>query len=305
MTSFALPELHTEVRETALRFAREVLAKHAEPIDGGEPVPDAIAGQLAELGFWGIATDESRGGVGFDALAYALVIEALATGSPSVARRVAVHAGPALAGLARTDRDLEGLCGGEHFATFVAGLTPAPAEVYVTASGVATDATVETIDPMGHRGAGLARVTAGEVTPFATEGDDPIVWHDLGLAALALGSARAAMDAAMGYAKERKQFGRPIADFQAIQWKIADSLMAIEGAALLVHRAALSLDAADAAMARAATVRAGLVATDHALQIHGGYGYTREYPVERHLRSLRMVGGVDAARTSVAARLLL
>lgn len=302
MTSFALSELHTEVRDTALRFAREGLSKHAESIDGGEPIPDAIRSQLSELGFWGIATDEERGGVGFDALAYALVVEALASGSPSVARRVAVHAGPALAGLARTDRDLEALCGGEGFATYVDGLTPAPADVYVTPTGVAADAKVEAVDPMGHRGAGLARVTVGTVSPFGADGDEPAVWHDLGLAALALGSARAAMDAAVAYAKERKQFGRPIADFQAIQWKIADGVMAIDAAALLVHKAAISLDAADAAQARAVAVRAGLSATDHALQIHGGYGYTREYPVERHLRSVRMVGGVDAARVAVASR---
>ncbi len=303
MTSFVLPELHTEVRETALRFSREVLSKHAETIDAGEPVPPAISDQLAELGFWGIATDEERGGVGFDALAYVLVVEALATGAPSVARRVAVHAGPALAGLARTERDLEAFCGGDAFATFVSGLSPAPADAYVTATGVATGAQVDAVDTMGHRGAGLARVTPGDVTPFGAEGDDPAVWHDLGLAALALGSARAAMDAGIEYAKERKQFGRPIADFQAIQWKIADGVMAIDGAALLVHKAAFSLDAADAAQARAVAVRAGLSATDHALQIHGGYGYTREYPVERHLRSVRMVGGVDAARVTIAERL--
>lgn len=301
MTSFALPELHGEVRDTALRFAREVLSKYAEAIDGGEPVPEAIEGQLAELGFWGIATAEERGGIGLDALAYALVVEALAMGAPSVARRVAAHAGPALAGLARTDRDLEPFCGGEAFATYVDGLSPAPASVYVSEEGVAETATVEAVDPMGHRGAGLARIELGTVAPFAKDGQSPRVWHDLGMAAVALGSARAAMDAAIAYGKERKQFGRPITDFQAIQWKIADGVTAIDGAALLVHRAAQTLDPADAALARAVAVRAGLGATDHALQIHGGYGYTREYPVERHLRSVRMVGGVDAARVAVAA----
>ncbi len=304
MTSFALPELHTEVRDTALRFAREVLAKHAEAIDAGEPVPAAIQEQLAELGFWGIATAEERGGIGLDALAYALVVEALASGSPSVARRVAAHAGPALAGLARTDLDLEGFCAGERFATYVAGLSPAPAAAYVTEEGFADEAAVEAVDPMGHRGAGLARVAVASVTPFAQEGPSPRFWHDLGLAAIALGSARAAMAAAIAYGKERKQFGRPITDFQAIQWKIADGGMAIDGAELLVHKAATSHSATDAALARAVAVRAGLSATDHALQIHGGYGYTREYPVERHLRSVRMIGGVDAARVAVAAHCL-
>jgi len=304
MTRFALPELHVEVRQAALRFAREGLATHAEAIDGGEPIPETIRTQLAELGFWGIATAEDRGGIGLDALAYVLVVEALATGCPSVARRVAVHAGPALAGLARTGADLEPFCTGERFATYVAGLTPAPAAAYVTEGGVAETASVEPVDPMGHRGAGLARVSAEPLTPFAKDGPSPRVWHDLGLAAVALGSARAAMDAAIAYGKERKQFGRPLTDFQAIRWKIADGVLAIDAAELLVQRAATSLSATEAALARAMAVRAGLSATDDALQIHGGYGYTCEYPVERHLRSVRMVGGVDAARVAVAAERL-
>ena len=308
MTSFALPELHAEVRETALRFARQVLAPVAERIDGGAPIPESVAGQLAELGFWGLATDEERGGVGLDGLAYVLVVEALAGGSPSVARRLAAHAGPALAGLAHTGHDLEPFCAGEVYATFLPSahsLAPAPAALYVTPTGVADLANVALVDTMGHRGAGLARVQPPEVTPFEAELAAELgAWHDLGLAAIALGSGRAALDAAIAYAKERKQFGRAIAEFQAIQWKIADGATALDAAELLIRRAALSLDPAGAAAARAMAVRGGLEAADHALQIHGGYGYTREYPVERHLRSVRMAGDADAGRKTVAAAML-
>ena len=251
MTSFALPELHLEVRQTAQRFAREVLVPAADAIDEGGPIAGAVVQQLAELGFWGLATDEVRGGVGLDALAYVLVVEALTAGSPSVARRLATHAGPAMAGLERTARDLGAFCEGEALASYVpfpGALAPAPADVYVTPRGVSSEAAHEAVDPMGHRGAGLARVTVRD-----PEGDldAPLgAWDDLGSAAIALGSGRAAYAAAVAYAQEREQFGRPLAALQAIQWKIADSAMGLDIAELLLHRAASSLDPVHAATAR-------------------------------------------------------
>ncbi len=111
-------------------------------------------------------------------------------------------------------------------------------------------------------------------------------------AAIACGLGRAALSSAIAYAKEREQFGQPIAQFQAIQWKLADAATGLDGAALLVHDAAARLDAnrpASAAAARAlvfAGAKAAAAAHD-ALQIHGGYGYVSDFPVERHLRDAR------------------
>ena len=302
MTDFAIPELHEEIRQATARFAREVLTPAAPGIDEGGPIPAAVGGALAELGLWGLTAAEDRGGLGLDGLAYALVVEALAEGSPSVARRLATHAGPGLAGLSATDWDLDPYCAGEAFVSYVpapGALAVAPADAWVTPEGVGREATTEAVDPMGQRGAGLAKVEVGTVSGPA----HPAVraWDDLGAAALALGSGRAALRAAIAYAHERAQFGKPLAKFQAIQWKIADAATALDAAELLVHRAAVSLDAVHAATARTVAVRSGLEAADHALQIHRGYGFTREYPVEKHLRSVRMMATGDRGRVQVAA----
>jgi alkylation response protein AidB-like acyl-CoA dehydrogenase len=115
----------------------------------------------------------------------------------------------------------------------------------------------------------------------------------IAVGAQALGISRAALDAARAYAKERRQFGKPISDFQAIQNKLADMATQISAAELLVMRAASRKEAGksvtrEAAMAKLFSTEAAIFVTNEALQIFGGYGYTREYPVERHLRDARV-----------------
>jgi butyryl-CoA dehydrogenase len=115
----------------------------------------------------------------------------------------------------------------------------------------------------------------------------------IGVGAQAVGIAQAAFEAAVEYAKTREQFGAPISSFQAIQWMIADMATRIEAARLLVYQAALKKDAGErftkeAAMAKLfASEMAGFV-VDCALQIHGGYGYMKEYPIERYYRDARI-----------------
>jgi len=113
------------------------------------------------------------------------------------------------------------------------------------------------------------------------------------IAALAVGLGFGALEMAVRYAKERQQFGRPIADFQAIQWMLADSRVELDAALLLTRRAAVLSDsgkpyAKEASMAKLYASEAASRVCNRALQIHGGYGYTREFEVERHLRDAKL-----------------
>ena len=135
----------------------------------------------------------------------------------------------------------------------------------------------------------------------------------IGIAAQALGIAQAALDAATRYAQERKTFGRPIAELQAIQWMLADSATEVEAARLLTYRAARKKDSGDrysleASMAKLAASRTAVNVADRAVQVHGGYGYIREYPVERYYRDAKITElyeGTSEIQRLVIARNLL
>jgi alkylation response protein AidB-like acyl-CoA dehydrogenase len=133
------------------------------------------------------------------------------------------------------------------------------------------------------------------------------------IAAMALGLGEGALDMAVTYAKDRKQFAKPIADFQAIQWMLADSKTELEAAALLTYRAACLADSGkrysqEASMAKLYASEAASRACNRALQIHGGYGYTREFNVERHLRDAKICeigeGTSEVQRIVIAKHLL-
>jgi alkylation response protein AidB-like acyl-CoA dehydrogenase len=135
----------------------------------------------------------------------------------------------------------------------------------------------------------------------------------IGIASQSLGLGRAALEASLSYAKLRAQFGKPLADFQATQFKLADMATQLEAARLLTLRAARLKEQGrpftrEASMAKLyASETAGRVC-DHAVQIHGGYGYTREYPVERYLRDARVTRiyeGTSEVQRIVIARSLI
>ena len=136
----------------------------------------------------------------------------------------------------------------------------------------------------------------------------------INIAACSLGAAQGALDAARRYMGERRQFGRKLADFQALQFKLADMATQLVAARQMVHTAARKLDAGarDAttwcAMAKRFATDAGFQICDEALQIHGGYGYIREYPVERLLRDSRVhriLEGTNEVMRMIIARHLL
>ena len=136
----------------------------------------------------------------------------------------------------------------------------------------------------------------------------------INIAACSLGGANACLHAALEHVKTRRQFGRALAEFQALRFRLADMATDLEAARLMVHHAAARLDAgaADATMACAMAKRfatdVGFDVCNEALQLHGGYGYLRDYPVERYLRDVRvhqiLEGTSEIMRVIIARQLL-
>jgi alkylation response protein AidB-like acyl-CoA dehydrogenase len=136
----------------------------------------------------------------------------------------------------------------------------------------------------------------------------------LNIAACSLGGARASLEAAREYMGVREQFGRKLAEFQALQFKLADMATDLDAARLMVHRAAAHLDAGHpeatlhCAMAKRFATDVGFRVCNDALQLHGGYGYIRDLPIERYLRDVRvhqiLEGTNEIMRVIIARRLL-
>ncbi|MCX5801559.1 MAG: acyl-CoA dehydrogenase [Candidatus Eisenbacteria bacterium] len=135
----------------------------------------------------------------------------------------------------------------------------------------------------------------------------------IGVAAQALGIAEAAFETAVRYSKQRQQFGKAIAEFQAIQWMIAEMAVNIEAARLLVYKAAVAKDtqkyfSKEAAMAKLFASELATKCASDAIQIHGGYGYTREYSVERNYRDAKITqiyeGTSEVQKMVIAASVL-
>jgi butyryl-CoA dehydrogenase len=135
----------------------------------------------------------------------------------------------------------------------------------------------------------------------------------IGIAAQALGIAQGSLDEAIKYVKERKQFGKPIAAFQNTQFTIADLQTKIDAARLLVYRAAYLKDtnqsySTEAAMAKLFASEVAMETTTKAIQLHGGYGYTRDYPVERMFRDAKITeiyeGTSEVQKMVIASKIL-
>jgi alkylation response protein AidB-like acyl-CoA dehydrogenase len=171
-----------------------------------------------------------------------------------------------------------------------------------TTAVVFEDARVPVANRLGAEGAGFR---------FAMMGLDG---GRVNIAACSLGGARACLEAATAHVKQRQQFGRPLADFQALQFKLADMATELDSARLMVWRAAEALDKSTpektqhCAMAKRLATDIGFKICDEALQLHGGYGYIKEYPVERYFRDLRvhriLEGTNEIMRVIIARRLL-
>lgn len=135
----------------------------------------------------------------------------------------------------------------------------------------------------------------------------------IAIAALSLGIGQGALDASIKYAKERKQFGKPLADFQGIQFKLSDMATELDAARLLTYKAAWLKDQGrdinlQAAMAKYYASEAATRATGEAIQIHGGYGFIKEFPVEKLYRDVKLMTigeGTSEVQKMVIARNIL
>jgi alkylation response protein AidB-like acyl-CoA dehydrogenase len=135
----------------------------------------------------------------------------------------------------------------------------------------------------------------------------------ISIAALGLGMAQGAYEASLAYARQRHQFGKPIADFQAVQWKLADMATEIDAARLLTQRAALLADqncrvTTEGAMAKLYAGEMAVRVANEAVQIHGGYGFIKDYPVEKFYRDVKLctIGeGTSEIQRLVIARQVL
>ncbi|NUZ09408.1 acyl-CoA dehydrogenase family protein [Pseudoalteromonas sp. McH1-7] len=151
----------------------------------------------------------------------------------------------------------------------------------------------------------------GEGFKFAMQGLDG---GRINIATCSIGTAQQALNTAKQYMQERSQFGKPLAAFQALQFKIADMNTELVAARQMVRLAAFKLDSNDpekttyCAMAKRFATDVGTKVCDDALQIHGGYGYIKEYPLERHLRDVRvhqiLEGTNEIMRVIIARRIL-
>jgi short-chain 2-methylacyl-CoA dehydrogenase len=358
---FDLSEDQRQVRDLVREFASEEIAPGAGERDEREEFPLDIVKKLGELGICGVPIPEDYGGLGADAMTWALVIEELGRADPSVAVTVSVASGLAGGMIQRYGSDqqrqrwLPPIASGEMLAGFgltepgsgsdagalrtrarlddgewvidgtkafisnsgtpitgfvvVACRTEETEEAAISTIVVPADVSGFVLAPpyrklgwrssdthelsfeacrvpedhlLGERGKGLGQCLAAL--------DD----GRISIAALSVGLAQGCLDASVSYAKDREAFGRSIGAFEGVAFKLADMRAAVESARLLTYRAAWLKDqgrpySTDAAIAK---LRASEIAVDvarDAIQVHGGYGYTEEFPVARAYRDAKVL----------------
>ena len=373
-----LDDMHREIRQTARRFADDIIRPRAQTLDREEAFPADIYKAMGKLGLFGITTPAELGGAGLDTLSYALVMEALSRGYVSVADQCGLYelVTTLLAQHGTPDQQrrwLPRLLSAELAPAYCITEADAGSDV----SNIRT--TAERVPegwrlsgaklwihnaPVADHGFVLARTdkAAGKrgMSIFIVELDRPGVsrgpkehkmgqrasqvgalhFHTVelpadallgvegrgfhimmgaldkgrvGIAALAVGIAQAGLEAALDYATTRRQFGQRIADFQGLQWMLADMAKEITAARLLVHHAAAALDSGQSAtiacsMAKCFASDMAVAQTANAIQIFGGSGYIRGFEVERLYRDAKITQiyeGTNQIQRSIIARELL
>lgn len=323
MHNLQLTEDQEMVVDTVRKFVADAVAPKAQDLDEHRTFVREWFDGLAELGLFGLSVAEQHGGAGMGLLPYVAALEAIGAHSASLARLWIGQMQVATA-LEVAGAELDAVVTGARLATFVGpehGLTAggrvsghaelvpagAAADVLLVAAtdgdapallSVAGDAVQRAaLRSLGLASAGCARVRFADVDATVLASGDAAVaaierarlvgW--VGVAAAAVGGGGAAIDLARKHAGERIAFGKPLLVQEAVQRKLIECRRAVDAARQLAWHAArvadLGQDAVEPAIqARIAAVDAMVLAADEAIQIHGGFGYTVEYHVERHYR---------------------
>ena len=377
---FELSQDQRAFADTARAFAQAELAPHAARWDAEGIFPREAIAKAGELGFCGLYTPESAGGLALPRLDATLVFEEMAAVDPSTTAFITIHnMATWMLGSWATDAVREqwgeALTSGQKLASYAltepgAGSDAASlktraervgneylingSKAFISGAG-STDVLV-LMARTGDASSGASGISAF-VVPANAEGvsygkkEEKMGWnsqptrvinfdkvripanHLLGkegegfkiamkgldggrinIATCSVGAAQGALTQAQSYMQERKQFGKPIASFQALQFKLADMATELVAARQMVRLAASKLDAGarDAstycAMAKRFATDAGFMVCNEALQLHGGYGYLRDFPLERLVRDARvhqiLEGTNEIMRVIIARRML-
>ena len=377
---FNLNEDQIAFRDAARAFAEKSMAPHAARWDKEHTFPVDVLREAGEMGFMGMYTPESLGGMGLSRLDTSVIVEELAAACPSTAAYITIHNMVSWMVASFASDDLRQdvvprLASGEWLGSYCltepgAGSDAASLRTRAVRDG---DSYVLNGSKMFISGAGgtdilvvMARTGEADsgargistfVVPAGADGisygknEEKMGWHSqptrlvtledvripaanrvgeegegfaiamkaldggrLNIATCSLGGAQSALLRARNYLHERQQFGKPLATFQALQFKLADMATNLVAARQMVRLGAFKLDSGDpeatlhCAMAKRFATDTCFEVVNEALQLHGGYGYIQEYPVERLLRDLRvhqiLEGTNEIMRLIVARRVL-
>ncbi|TMQ61083.1 MAG: acyl-CoA dehydrogenase [Candidatus Eisenbacteria bacterium] len=339
---YELTEEQSRLRDMLHEFADKEIAPKAARFDEANEFPWENIKKMRELGLFGMIFPEEYGGQGLDTLSYVIAVEEISRACASTGITLAAHVSLGTSPIynfgtqEQKRKYLPALCTGEKLAAF--GLTEP--EAGSDAGGTKTRAVLDggTYTVNGRKiyitngsVCGTAVFTAVTTPGIGVNGISAFIEKDgkegqgfkqfmktldggrISIGAMSVGIAQASLDAAIKYARERRQFGKPIAEFQAIQLLLADMATGIEAARLLVYQTARLKDRGlpftrQSAMAKLLASTVSMKAADTAIQIHGGAGYMTDHPVERFFRDAKLMEigeGTSQIQKLVIARELL
>jgi len=376
---FSLSDEQQAFVESAQAFSRGALAPNAARWDAESIFPKDALAAAGELGFMGMYTPESAGGLELSRLDASLIVEELARGCTTTAAFLTIHnMATSMIGRYCSDAVIEAWCPGLVAGTSLASycLTEPAAgsdaaslrtraerdgddyvingsKVFISGAGD-TDVLVVMLRTGGEGPKGISALLVPADTPGVSYGkkEEKMGWNAqptrmvnfenarvpvayrlgeegqgfaiamegldggrINIATCSIGTAQQALQEAAEYVAERQQFGSAIAEFQATQFRLADMLTEVVAARQMVRLAASKLDTKDpqattyCAMAKRLATDLGFKVCNEALQLFGGYGYIREYPMERHVRDTRvhqiLEGTNEIMRVIIARRLMM